>query len=78
LEAQAIGSFLITAATFVVCIIMMFIIMKLPHPWSLRVPIEAETGPGGLDMFEHGIGAYPDVVDEDIDLSKLSAPELVK
>ncbi|RKR82351.1 ammonium transporter [Mucilaginibacter gracilis] len=78
LEAQAIGSFIITAATFVVCIVMMFIIMKLPHPWSLRVPVEAETGPGGLDMFEHGTGAYPDIVDEDIDLAKLSAPELVK
>lgn len=78
LEAQAIGSFLITSATFVVCIVMMFIIMKLPHPWSLRVPIEAETGPGGLDMFEHGTSAYPDIADEEIDLSKLSAPELVK
>lgn len=78
LEAQAIGSLIVTAATFAVCITMMYIISKLPHPWALRVPVEAETGPGGLDIFEHGIGAYPEIVDEDIDLAKLSAPELVK
>jgi Amt family ammonium transporter len=78
LEAQAIGSFCITGATFVVCLIMMYIVMKLPHPWSLRVPIEAETGPGGLDMFEHGTGAYPDIEDEEVDLSKLGVPEYAK
>jgi Amt family ammonium transporter len=78
LEAQVIGSVIITGATFLVCIVMMFIIMKLPHPWSLRVRIEAETGPGGLDVFEHGTNAYPDIVDDDVDLSTLTIPEYAK
>ncbi|EHQ26213.1 ammonium transporter [Mucilaginibacter paludis] len=78
LEAQAIGSAIITVSTFVVCLVMMYIVMKLPHPWSLRVPIEAETGPGGLDVFEHGTGAYPDIAEEEIDLSKLGVAEYAK
>ena len=59
LKAQAIGSFTITVATFTVAIVLMWAVKQLPHPWKLRVPKEAETGPGGLDMFEHGTFAYP-------------------
>jgi len=77
LKAQAIGSFSITISTFVVAYAMMWVINKLPHPWKLRVEEHGETGPGGLDVFEHGTSAYPDLV-EDIDLTKLAAPELVK
>ena len=60
LEAQCIGSFSITIATFVVAYIVMFVVNLLPHPWKLRVEEIGETGPGGLDMFEHGTEAYPD------------------
>jgi len=59
LKAQMIGSFSITMATFVVSYVMMWVIRKLPHPWNLRVEEKGETGPGGLDVFEHGIEAYP-------------------
>ncbi len=59
LKAQLIGSATITLATFGVALILMWVVKKLPHPWSLRVPVEAETGPGGLDVYEHGIEAYP-------------------
>jgi len=38
---------------------MMWVIRKLPHPWNLRVSKEGELGQGGLDVFEHGIEAYP-------------------
>jgi len=38
----------------------MFIVNKLPYPWKLRVEPEAETGQGGLDLFEHGVAAYND------------------
>lgn len=60
LKAQLIGSATITIATFVVAIVLMYAVKKLPHPWSLRVPAEAETGPGGLDVYEHGTEAYHD------------------
>jgi Amt family ammonium transporter len=56
LQAQCIGSFVICAATFVVSIVMMFIINKLPHPWKLRVEAEGELM--GLDLFDHGTEAY--------------------
>lgn len=59
LKAQFIGSFLITVSTFVIAFVMMWVIKQLPHPWSLRVEPKGETGPGGLDLFEHGIEAYP-------------------
>jgi Amt family ammonium transporter len=59
LEAQIIGSFIITVATFVIAYAMMWSLRKLPHPWNLRVEPAGETGPGGLDVFEHGIEAYP-------------------
>jgi len=70
LQAQAIGTFTIAIAVFVVTFIMMWLIMQLPHPWKLRVEAHGETGPGGLDMFDHGAIAY-DLDDEDASLSGL-------
>ena len=32
--------------------------MKLPYPFKLRVEAHGETGPGGIDVFEHGAEAY--------------------
>jgi Amt family ammonium transporter len=58
LKAQAIGSFTITIATFAVSMLLMYIVMKLPYPFKLRVEPEGETGPGGLDIWEHGAEAY--------------------
>ncbi|HMH33888.1 MAG TPA: hypothetical protein VK543_12705, partial [Puia sp.] len=46
--------------TFVVAIVMMWLIKQLPHPWNLRVEANGEVGPGGLDVWEHGTDAYPD------------------
>ena len=60
LKAQAIGSFTITAATLIVSFIVMYAVSKLPYPFKLRVEPEGETGPGGLDVFEHGAEAYTD------------------
>jgi len=60
---------------------MMWVINKLPHPWKLRVEEHGETGPGGLDVFEHGTSAYPDKTSvdlADIDIAKLSGTEYVK
>ncbi|PUZ29842.1 ammonium transporter [Chitinophaga parva] len=59
LEAQAIGSLTVTVATLAVSFALFGIISKLPYPWKLRVEPHGETGPGGLDMFEHGTEAYP-------------------
>jgi Amt family ammonium transporter len=59
LKAQIIGSGVITIATFVVTFIMMWLIKQLPHPYNLRVEAKGETGPGGLDMYDHGSSAYP-------------------
>ncbi|HEY8780440.1 MAG TPA: ammonium transporter [Mucilaginibacter sp.] len=70
LKAQAIGTFTIAIAVFVVTWIMMKLIMQLPHPWKLRVEAKGETGPGGLDMFDHGAIAY-DYEDGDVSLSGL-------
>jgi len=58
LKAQAIGTFTIAIAVFVVTWIMMKALMFIPHPWKLRVEAHGETGPGGLDMFDHGAAAY--------------------
>ena len=58
-KAQFIGSTTITVATFVVTFVMMWLIKRLPHPYNLRVEEKGETGPGGLDMFDHGSSAYP-------------------
>ncbi|HSY76970.1 MAG TPA: ammonium transporter [Bacteroidia bacterium] len=55
-KAQCIGSFTICLSVFIVTIIMMFIINKLPHPWKLRVEAEGELM--GLDLFDHGTEAY--------------------
>ncbi len=60
LKAQFIGSAVITIATFAIAFVLMYIVNKLPYPWKLRVEPEAETGPGGLDFFEHGASAYND------------------
>ncbi len=60
LKAQAIGSFTVTVATFVVAIILMYAVSKLPYPYKLRVEPEGEIGPGGIDVFEHGAEAYHD------------------
>jgi Amt family ammonium transporter len=59
LKAQLIGSAVVTIATFIIAFILMWVVNKMPYPWKLRVEPEGETGPGGLDVFEHGIEAYP-------------------
>jgi Amt family ammonium transporter len=64
LEAQAIGTFTIAIAVFLITIVMMFVINKLGHPWKLRIEEIGETGVGGLDMFDHGIEVYPPQDDE--------------
>jgi Amt family ammonium transporter len=58
LKAQAIGSFTITVATLAISFLVMYVVSKLPYPYKLRVEPEGETGPGGLDMWEHGAEAY--------------------
>jgi len=70
LKAQATGTFTIAIAVFSVTWIMMKLIMLLPHPWKLRVEAHGETGPGGLDMFDHGASAY-DYDDKDVALDGL-------
>jgi ammonium transporter, Amt family len=70
LKAQAIGTFTIAISVFVVTWIMMKLIMLIPHPWKLRVEAHGETGPGGLDMFDHGASAY-DYEDGDVSLTGL-------
>ncbi|MES2428344.1 MAG: ammonium transporter [Bacteroidota bacterium] len=70
LQAQAIGTFTIAIAVFVVSITMMYIINKLPNPWRLRVEEHGELGVGGIDMFDHGVEVYP-VTEDDISLSGL-------
>jgi len=70
LKAQAIGTFTIAISVFCVTWIMMKLIMLLPHPWKLRVEEKGETGPGGLDMFDHGASAY-DYDDGDVSLTGL-------
>lgn len=57
--AQLIGSAIITVVVFVVAFAMMKVLRMLPHPWNLRLEPEGEAGPGGIDVFEHGIEAYP-------------------
>jgi Amt family ammonium transporter len=70
LKAQAIGSFTITAAVFIVSFAMMYIINKLPNPWRLRIEEHGEAGLGGIDVFDHGIEVYP-AQEEEISLSGL-------
>src|SRR5215475_2775257 len=64
LKAQAIGSFIITVATFGVSLAVMYAITAVK---LLRVSAEGETY--GLDLHEHGISAYPEYV-----ISSLSRP----
>ena len=58
LGAQAIGSFIITFVTLVISLLLMYAVNKLPYPFKLRVEAHGETGPGGIDVFEHGAEAY--------------------
>jgi Amt family ammonium transporter len=55
LTAQAIGSLIITSATFGVALVMMYAVKALG---VLRVEEEGELQ--GLDLFEHGVPAYPE------------------
>jgi Amt family ammonium transporter len=64
LEAQAIGSAIITTATFVVA---MAVMLAVNATGTLRVSKEGELH--GLDLHEHGISAYPEYV-----ISALAAP----
>ena len=57
LAAQAIGSAIVTAATFSVAMIVMLLTNAIGE---LRVTREGELQ--GLDLFEHGISAYPEYV----------------
>ena len=64
LKAQAVGSFIITVATFGVSLVVMYGITAVK---LLRVSAEGETY--GLDLHEHGIPAYPEYV-----ISALGSP----
>ncbi len=65
LAAQAIGSGIVTLATFGVGIVVMYAIKATG---TLRVSEEGELY--GLDLHEHGISAYPEYV-----ISSIAAPE---
>ncbi len=58
-EAQLIGSAVVTIVTFVGAFVLMKALRALPGHWNLRVEAHGETGEGGIDVFEHGIDAYP-------------------
>ena len=55
LAAQAIGSLIITSATFVVSLVLMYAVNAMGY---LRVSEEGEFM--GLDLHEHGVPAYPE------------------
>jgi Amt family ammonium transporter len=55
LAAQAIGSAIVTGATFVVALVLMYSVKLLG---VLRVSEEGELE--GIDLHEHGIPAYPE------------------
>jgi Amt family ammonium transporter len=57
LTAQAVGSLIVTAATFAVAMALMYLVNALG---LLRVSTEGEVL--GLDVHEHGISAYPEYV----------------
>ncbi len=54
-KAQAIGSGIVTAASFGVALVVMLVVNAMGQ---LRVSAEGETH--GLDLHEHGISAYPE------------------
>lgn len=58
LEAQVVGSAIVTIVTFAVAMVVMLIVAKLPYPWKLRIEPHGETCEGGIDVFEHGSKAY--------------------
>jgi Amt family ammonium transporter len=64
LIAQAIGSLIVTSATFSVALAVMYLVNLTG---TLRISAEGELY--GLDLHEHGISAYPEYV-----ISALSAP----
>ena len=64
LVAQALGSLIITTATFAVAMAVMYLVHLTG---TLRVSEEGELY--GLDLHEHGISAYPEYV-----ISSLSRP----
>ncbi len=64
LKAQFIGSAIITVSTFAVAYVMMYLINAMG---MLRVSREGELH--GLDLYEHGISAYPEYV-----ISALGSP----
>ena len=57
LMAQALGSFAVSATTFVVAMVLMY---SVKATGTLRVPREGELE--GLDVHEHGMVAYPEYV----------------
>jgi Amt family ammonium transporter len=57
LAAQAIGSLIVTVATFGVSLIVMYAVHKMG---ILRISAEGERY--GMDLHEHGIAAYPEYV----------------
>jgi len=57
LEAQMIGSAIVTVSTFVVALVLMYAVHMMG---ILRVSKEGEVH--GLDLHEHGISAYPEYV----------------
>ena len=57
LVAQAVGSAIVTVATFGSALIVMYAVHKMG---LLRVSEEGERY--GLDLHEHGIAAYPEYV----------------
>ena len=67
LTAQLIGSVTITVATFVVALVLMYLVNATG---LLRVSAEGEAM--GLDLHEHGISAYPEYV-----ISALGQPAAV-
>jgi Amt family ammonium transporter len=64
LIAQAIGSGVVTAATFGVAMVVMLAVKAMG---ILRISEEGEVE--GMDLHEHGISAYPEYV-----ISALAAP----
>jgi ammonium transporter, Amt family len=71
LAAQAIGSLIVTTATFAAAMAVMYIIKAVK---LLRVSGEGEAY--GLDLHEHGISAYPEYVISAVARPSGMAPEL--